>query len=227
VFRLWITELRPKWQVQFPSHGCRVCGTGDDEGEPAEECLLLAELRVPLLFSGVWQIAGTVEIDEEQRPCLIHSRLLQEWLFCGCACRSPDSAPVSTPPGLPGYQIVAAGVIRGNGTRRTPSYNNLRGSIFSPSPPEDGKILVTFDGYSRPAQDDSFQYIIKALPIYDDALNDRLKKDVSVALDRYLTDGFVLRVTDGSGLPIKDVTAPQGGPVLSDLQFMIEVSRYQ
>jgi hypothetical protein len=62
--------------------------------------------------------------------------------------------------------------------------------------------------------------------MYDEALNKRLNKDVSVALDRYEADGFVLRVTDGSGVPIKDMPASPPGPQLSDLQFMIEVSRY-
>jgi hypothetical protein len=33
--------------------------------------------------------AGTVLVDESRRPILVHLRMLQEWLMCGCECGGP------------------------------------------------------------------------------------------------------------------------------------------
>ena len=82
-FRIWVTELRPKWLGQG-----RQCGTPPDEG-----CVLLAELNVPLVrlaLTGEWTVddTRTVVINEEHRPYLLHLRMLQEWILCG----RPDRA---------------------------------------------------------------------------------------------------------------------------------------
>jgi competence ComEA-like helix-hairpin-helix protein len=70
-FRVWVTELRPLWR-----------GPSCDGTSPLEDCVLLAELHVPL-DNGVVDSAGAIVVDEQQRPFLIHLRLLQEWLLCG------------------------------------------------------------------------------------------------------------------------------------------------
>jgi hypothetical protein len=74
-FRLWTTELRPMWTP----NGCG--------NPPDEECLLLAELNVPMKqdLSGQWVVDDAIDIfiNQERRPYLIHLRLLQEWLLCG------------------------------------------------------------------------------------------------------------------------------------------------
>ena len=49
----------------------------------AEECVLLAELHVPLTADGQVADFGKVVVDEEHRPYLIHLRMLQEWVLCG------------------------------------------------------------------------------------------------------------------------------------------------
>jgi len=223
LFLLWVTELRPVWQARFLT-GSAGCACEDKKKEPMkEECLLLAELQVPLAFGTEWQIAGTVSVNEEDRPYLLHLRLLEELLICGQGVSASGLGDAVThPSGLGSFSIVAAGVLQGDGSRRIPSYNNLRG--FVPVPLEDGKVKITFNGYIMPNPIDTFQYVVKVIAMYDDAQNNLLKKDVSVALDRFDPDGFLLRVTDGSGNPIKDLP---GQLFLSGLQFMIEVSRYE
>jgi hypothetical protein len=81
-FRLWVTELRPRWIGR--RHGCAPAPFGLTS-EHDEECVLLAEVNVPLfqnLPSAQW-VAGTgVRVYEERRPYLVHLRMLQEWLLC-------------------------------------------------------------------------------------------------------------------------------------------------
>jgi hypothetical protein len=86
-FRIWVTEIRPLFHRAPPSAGC--CG-GDSKNEPQppDECLLLAELDVPLVNVGPgqnWQVddLNDVTVDESRRPVLLHTRMLQEWLLCG------------------------------------------------------------------------------------------------------------------------------------------------
>jgi competence ComEA-like helix-hairpin-helix protein len=69
--RLWVTELRPLWR-----------GAACDGSTPDEECVLLAQLDVPIV-DGQASSDEDVIVNEEQRPFLVHLRLLQEWLTCG------------------------------------------------------------------------------------------------------------------------------------------------
>ena len=78
-FRIWITELRPNWRAKS--------SVGD---VPDEDSLLLAELTVPLkqTLNGDWQVnmpadTNPVNVNEQNRPRLLHLRLLQEWMLCG------------------------------------------------------------------------------------------------------------------------------------------------
>jgi len=89
--RVWVTELRPLWSA-------RACSA-----EPAvdQDCVLLARLAVPVVQSGdvggAWQVDGLaadVQVDESQRPFLVHGRLLQEWLS---AAVEPGDAGLPTP----------------------------------------------------------------------------------------------------------------------------------
>lgn len=59
ILRIWVTEIRP-------------CAA------PAEGCLLLGKLSFPL--SAAWA-PGTVTVDESDRPYLLTTRLLQEYLL--------------------------------------------------------------------------------------------------------------------------------------------------
>jgi hypothetical protein len=96
-FRLWVTELRPLWR---PSCFALANTCADmSKREADDDCLLLAELYIPLNADGRLDAANDVEIDEERRPFVVHLRMLQEWLTCGVfaelfsssAAKSPDS----------------------------------------------------------------------------------------------------------------------------------------
>jgi hypothetical protein len=87
-FRIWVTEIRPLFHGSPPSAGCDCNGNSKNWPLPPDECLLLAELDVPLVNtrSGQnWQVddVSGVTVDESRRPILLHTRMLQEWLLCG------------------------------------------------------------------------------------------------------------------------------------------------
>ncbi len=91
-FRIWVTDLRPLTL----GNGC-----GDP---PAEQCLLLAQLDVPLVreLNGAWKVKNLddIRLNEDQRPYLVHLRLLQEWLACGPA-RATSTDVITSPPSSP------------------------------------------------------------------------------------------------------------------------------
>ncbi|MFL6210646.1 MAG: hypothetical protein ACJ74W_17470 [Pyrinomonadaceae bacterium] len=97
-FRLWVTELRPRWRPVSFGAGC--CGDQvDEQGHEEEECVLLAELVVPLTAESLIDDAQEVAVHEERRPFVLHLRMLQEWLLCGKF--GQIVAGVSSPPDLP------------------------------------------------------------------------------------------------------------------------------
>ncbi|HSK62845.1 MAG TPA: hypothetical protein VK893_03360 [Pyrinomonadaceae bacterium] len=82
-FRVWVTELRPRWIARW--HGC-VATHFDFDKQVDENCVLLAELEVPLLplSPGSWDIPDApIPVNQDERPFLVHLRLLQEWLLAG------------------------------------------------------------------------------------------------------------------------------------------------
>ncbi|HEV8430883.1 MAG TPA: hypothetical protein VGQ41_23475 [Pyrinomonadaceae bacterium] len=93
-FRVWVTELRPRWIARW--HGCAATHIeGDDAGD--EDCVLLAELDVPLLplSPGSFDIPNeTIPVNQDERPYLVHLRLLQEWLLSN----PPIAAAAPQPP---------------------------------------------------------------------------------------------------------------------------------
>ena len=93
-FRLWVTELRPKWIARW--HGCAATHFETDD-KTEEDCVMLAEVTVPIIAAspGNWTVADSpaVEVDESRRPFIIHLRMLQEWLMCGCACSGHAISP--------------------------------------------------------------------------------------------------------------------------------------
>jgi hypothetical protein len=87
-WRIWVTELRPLWRPDFLGARCGCHGDCGDHEAP-EDCLLLAELSVPIVDSaGQWVVdsSADVTIDERRRPILVHQRMLQEWAACGWCC---------------------------------------------------------------------------------------------------------------------------------------------
>ena len=204
------------WQARFLS--ANACCSGEDQKQPLakDACLLLAELSVPLLPDSKqqWQISGQVEVIEDQRPYLLHLRLLQEWLLCANSLASTSlvkSEAVTHPSTLGLYSIVAAGRVNGAGTGTSPPYNGLR-VMLAGSPPA-GALRVTFDTYSQPLAGQN-QYLVKVLPVFGTNPN-----AIVVMFDQFLPSFFQLRVTDGTGAAISQAA-------LATMEFMIEVCQF-
>lgn len=84
-FRLWVTEFRPRWRpLQFNTHTATCAPDGADAGMVTDDnCVLLADLRVPLTNDALLDTSTPVAVREERRPFVLHERMLQEWLLCG------------------------------------------------------------------------------------------------------------------------------------------------
>ena len=84
-FRVWVTELRPRWIERW--HGCAATHIeGDAAGD--EDCVLLGQLDVPLLpiSPGAFDIPNEpIPVNQNDRPFLVHLRMLQEWMFASLA----------------------------------------------------------------------------------------------------------------------------------------------
>lgn len=89
-FRFWVTELRPLWMARR----CHRPMVKD------QDCIELARLEFDVDWiggspTGAWQVVGspaTIVVDETTRPFLVHLRMLQEWMMCGCDCGGLASA---------------------------------------------------------------------------------------------------------------------------------------
>jgi hypothetical protein len=115
---------------------------------------------------------------------------------------------VEHPPGLGRYFIVAAGIVRCDGNNRPPVYNQLAARATAAS-----QVTVRFQGDRTPAG--NFQYIVKVLPVFNDAFD-----NLSISFIQFLqTGGFQLRIIR-AGQPI-----PRDE--LARLELMIEVSRFE
>jgi hypothetical protein len=117
------------------------------------------------------------------------------------------SNAIEHPVGLPLYMIVAAGMVRGDGSSIGPVYNKLMAGAT-----KDGELTVTFSGYRQP--EPHFQYIVKVLPVFDiEMLN-----LPAVSFMRFEPDAFVLYVANRGNKVRQDILAQQ--------TFMIEVSQF-
>ncbi|HEV2801603.1 MAG TPA: hypothetical protein VGW12_13950 [Pyrinomonadaceae bacterium] len=84
-FRLWVTEFRPRWRPrQFNTQTLTCSPDGADEGTVTDDnCILLADLRVPITVNALLDNTTPVQVLDGRRPYLISGRMLQEWLLCG------------------------------------------------------------------------------------------------------------------------------------------------
>ncbi len=127
--RVWITEVRPK----LLSDGKSCAGQ-----TPDEDCVLLGRLDFDV--SPGWQVEPLanplVTVDEDDRPYLVHTRLLQEWLLRGWgATFEPGSgSPIDLP--LPDLQ----GDVTGSVTSTT--VVGLQNTPVAPTAPLDGQVLM-------------------------------------------------------------------------------------
>ena len=83
-FRIWATEIRPMFHASSRSCSC----TASPATQPTDECLLLAEVEVPIVNAGPGQNfvvddKHDLVIDEQRRPILLSTRVLQEWMQSG------------------------------------------------------------------------------------------------------------------------------------------------
>jgi hypothetical protein len=106
--RFWVTELRPMWAA-LRCHSAK---------QPDSGCVLLAQVRVNVKWvdgspSGVWQVMGnasSVTLDESQRPILMPTRLLQEWVLARGAVSgiAAGGTGLNTPPS-DGQLLIGSG----------------------------------------------------------------------------------------------------------------------
>lgn len=141
--RIWVTELRNVLSER--KTGCAVEMTGANK---MEDCVLLAELIVPLeQLSPGWKVvsAADTEVNEENRPFLLHLRMLQELLnFSFSKTYSLDDlSDVSVPAPNEGDLLIYRG---GEWVAENVVYNlDDLGDVVLPSPLVEGQVL-TFRG---------------------------------------------------------------------------------
>ena len=71
-FRVWVTEVRP--QLLEAGRNCV-------NGPPLEKCVMLARLEFDVEeVDSILRVSGDVTIDQDNRPYLLHSRLLQDFI---------------------------------------------------------------------------------------------------------------------------------------------------
>lgn len=97
-FLVWVTEVRPTLLTVERRQGASELGSLFCDSPPSEPldaaCVLLAQLDCSVDAS--WQVQEPVTIDDDDRPVLLHTRLLQEWLLCGRLSRAATSGTSRT-----------------------------------------------------------------------------------------------------------------------------------
>jgi hypothetical protein len=193
-FRVWVESIRPHVHaICSCSGGC--CGSKDSDPPKTDECLLLARVDVPVIFSsGNWLVdeTGTIEIDESQRPILVHLRMLQELL-----ATAPAAASAALGTSAP--RVVAAGLV-GITASASPIFGGLTVALHAQN-----TIRLNFTGYSN-----ANRYIVKAMS------NTGIANPTITYVDT-APAGILLQVRNGVA-NIADAT-------LSAAQFMIEISQ--
>lgn len=242
-FRVWVTELRPLWRPRWLGASSPCTGTVTPPDGAGGDSVLLARLDVPCvrtLEEATWEVdpAGTVVVDERDRPLLVHQRMLQEWLLCasGLVPSGPSAMPTPSGPGpgpgpflapprpaggvpespqaSPAYEVVAAGTVPGDSASRARTFGNLRLVAV-----RKGEAVFTFDGFELPGALADFDYVVKALPAPEVGARTPL---VAFGGFRPARDGtpagFALEVSDAQG----GLTVAR----LKALRFVLEVTRY-
>jgi hypothetical protein len=113
------------------------------------------------------------------------------------------------------YAIVAAGIL----SRASTTGIVFNGLTMVGAGPADGlaqgELKFTYGGYVSPVRARfSFQTIVKVLPVVDDR-----RSAVVPAFARFDDDGFVVKLSQGSGTPLDQ-------NVLNNTAVMVEVSEY-
>lgn len=203
----WVEELRPLLLGSGSGNGCGCGSTGGTAGaiDPDANCVLLAELDVPLAHdpvSGALVVGDVppVSIDESRRPMLLHQRLLQELLLSGDA--------------VGGAQRAVSARVGADGTVQA-SNGGLSVRVLTP-----GIFALTFPGYDPSAQYATLGQVIGAFsettaPTFECIPS--TDASLATALGGPPPPGIVVRVgTPGEGglqpAPFMVRIEPLGGP---------------
>lgn len=168
----------------------------------------------PVMLAGdvSGQSTATVVQRLQQRPVAANAPAeFQVLMFRGAAWRPDDIGDVAVthPPSGGPFAILAAGIVRGDGSSRFPVYMDLKAGAAG-----NGLLLVTFNGYINPLRQapPAHTYIIKALPVAPEFI------PMDVLFVRFQDDGFVLGVMRRS--------TPMPAQEIQNTEFMIEVSGF-
>jgi hypothetical protein len=194
-FRVWITEVRPALAALAGSNDCG----------SHEQCVLLAELEVPV--SVIWNVSGGIAVDETNRPYLLPSRLLQELLLAGASAGGVAGS-------LEGGLRVAAGtfkIVAGHATATGPAFNGLTAATTGPP----GMYTLQWTGSPAYAMPNSgspdHSYVVTGTPINGNPPTSPLIFEVL----QFVGNGILIRVCDVTGaatargfsVEIKELTA--------------------
>ena len=149
-FRVWVTELRPRCRPEFVGSHCACPDAGHAPGERQggdEDCVLLAELAVPVTPDLFVDSTLPVRVVEDERPVLVHQRMLQEWLLCGGCCGTGGGvagggpgdlvAPPPAPPETPAELVSMSQAVGDGGA------NYL--IWFHPDPSDNTPVIAELD----------------------------------------------------------------------------------
>jgi hypothetical protein len=141
-FRLWVTELRPRWRPDF------FAGENDSSAK-TEGCLLLAEVDVPAIIPAGgtdWQVQNglPIDVEEDRRPIVVHLRMVQEMLLCGRRERAPSGGG-----GGGGGPLTLGGDVIGVSTNTRAV--KLQGVAVDTAAPTENQVLTFRAGRWRPA----------------------------------------------------------------------------
>ncbi|HXU35884.1 MAG TPA: hypothetical protein VN937_05935 [Blastocatellia bacterium] len=148
-FRVWAVELRTKWRPDQLSNWHSCCGHSKGAEVAPEECVLLAEVDVPVSIpsgGADWQVqdpAG-IALNEDARPFLIHLRALQELLLCGRNIQAAGSSSSGSGP------VTLAG--DASGPVNATVVAAIQGRPVSSAAPALGQVLTFDAGTWKPAQ---------------------------------------------------------------------------
>ena len=175
VFRLWVTELRPRWRPGWFGDPHQDLALSPPQIADADS-LLLARLTLPLtqeLGGTTWNVAGSpaIGIDESRRPYLLDLRFLQELLLeaLGGGGAPAPAIGIERPTGAR-VAVAAAGVLPcagPPGAVPTPTarrqLNNLRISQPIAASADGRASVVTFAFDAPPIAPAAAQMVVTAL----------------------------------------------------------------
>jgi len=183
---VWVTEVRPALNAVPPMTAC---------DETAEQCVFLARLNFSV--GNIWQVLGSITIDESDRPFLVQTRLLQEAALLGLLGGGASVSAASS-------SVVAAGVFQINGSAAIPVGPTIGGLTATTSgtlPP--GGYLLNWSGgkpYVNPlgSPPNLRMYVVKGTP-YTSSIASQAIFEVM----KFSADGIVVRVLEtGKGPPV-------------------------